>query len=195
MASILTVVDEERGCGWRKEGGLYLMGGGWSIGCGRLPLALERCPTCDRGIKPGRGWTWVDPRPLFPAMTRAGLLWIGGQFYPTPAAFLAEADRLGISRRIAAVPKGLEIGKTWVLLAHRKAIYPRVGEWIEKGTVLSGEPRPGIFHVFRPDRIEYVVKGSESQAELDALEKRGLTLVRIERAGQRSLAAAGVQET
>jgi hypothetical protein len=35
--------------------------------------------------------------------------------------------------------------------------------------------------VFKPSRIEYIVKGDETQDELDALEARGLTLVRVER--------------
>ena len=48
-------------------------------------------------------------------------------------------------------------------------------------------PRAAIFHAFRPTAVEYIVKGSESPAELDRLEKRGLTLVKVERAADAPL--------
>jgi hypothetical protein len=60
-------VEAARGCGYRKPGGLYLVSGGLAEPCERLPLPVEACPTCSQGIKPARGWTWVDPRVLFPA--------------------------------------------------------------------------------------------------------------------------------
>ena len=41
--------------------------------------------------------------------------------------------------------------------------------------------KPGIFHAFRPRAAEYVVKGSESEEELERKVKRGITLVRTER--------------
>ncbi len=50
------------------------------------------------------------------------MLWIGGQFYPTPADFNREANSVGVSRRITATPKDLVVGETWVYLAHREAI-------------------------------------------------------------------------
>ena len=53
-------------------------------------------------------------------MGKAGLLWIGEQFYPTPGEFTREAEELGISRRISAVPRDFKLGETWVLFAHRK---------------------------------------------------------------------------
>jgi len=62
---IATRIDSERGCGWRKPGGLYLITGTSFTGCERMPLKLDRCPTCDHGVKPSRGWTWVDADALF----------------------------------------------------------------------------------------------------------------------------------
>jgi hypothetical protein len=135
-------IEAKRGCGYRKVGGLYLIGGKLSAQCCKLPVMLNVCPTCGGGIKQTRGFTWIDPRPFFggtcidvrrfapcPASPvdgsglgeRAGLLWIGERFYPTPQHFLAEGQSLGVCRRIAAIPRELELGKTWILLAHPKS--------------------------------------------------------------------------
>src|SRR5215813_4681459 len=92
---------------------------------------------------------------------RAGLIWIGEQFYKSPEDFMREADILGISRRIKSVPHGFELGKTWVAVAHMRAI----------PDVETKKARPGIFRLFRPQAIEYVVKGNETKDELDKLEK------------------------
>ena len=181
--------DTRRGCGWRAPGGLYLVSSGQGRHCGKFPVPLQVCATCGQGIKPTRGWTWVDGDallatklcgnagttfcefcPLAAEVGRAGLLWIGEAFYKTPEEFTAEAGRLGISRRIVAVPKGFLLGQTWVLCAHRKAI-----------VLLEGESAPGIFYMFRPDAVEYVVKGDESPEGLAALERRGITPVKVVR--------------
>ena len=39
--------------------------------------------------------------------------------------------------------------------------------------------KPGIFHAFRPSAIEYIVTGEETTEELEAMEKRGFTLVEV----------------
>jgi hypothetical protein len=189
-----TVVEGARGCGYRKGGGLYLMAGEPNAPCSLLPLALEVCPTCGGGIKPARGWTWVDadgllglPRGAHPPTRHSkacpftgelgatGLIWIGAAFYSTPESFMREARRMGISRRITAVPKGLEVGETWVLLAHRNV--PELHADGDDDKVDA----PGVFSAFKPERIEYVVKGDETEDELAALEKRGIEPVRVER--------------
>jgi len=58
-----------RGCGWRSAGqegvGIYLMGGLLAEPCERLPFPLHECRTCGGGIKPSRGWTWIEPDELF----------------------------------------------------------------------------------------------------------------------------------
>lgn len=63
--SIVRTTEARRGCGYRKEGGLYLMGGRPSMACGKLPRRLDVCPTCHGGIKQSRGWTWIEPAPFF----------------------------------------------------------------------------------------------------------------------------------
>lgn len=188
--TIRTVHEGPRGCGYRKPGGLYLIAGAPTEPCPKLPIALTACPTCGGGIKPARSWTWVDADrltdpgphgdsrhsaacPLTPGTGPAGLIWVGQGFYPTPSAFLTEAGTMGICRLITTVPRDLVVGETWVLLAHRSALPP-----IEAG----GEKQPGIFSLFRPTRIEYVVRGTERDEELERLAARGIEPVRVERA-------------
>lgn len=182
---ITTRHTKRRGCGFRKPGGLYLVCDGPSAPCGKLPIPLEICPTCSGGIHFCRGWTWVNGTalaaqntcvmgecpacPLGGPIGRCGLLWIGEKFYKTPSDWTHEAFEQGVSRRLATVPHGFEIGKTWVLVAHKKCIQNSDGSYT-----------PGIFHAFRPTAIEYVVLGTETETELEALVKRGITPVRDE---------------
>lgn len=47
-----------------------------------------------------------------------------------------------------------------------------------------GYRKPGVFKFFRPDRIEYVITGNETDEELTAIEKRGITLVEVRHVGE-----------
>ena len=245
--------DSKRGCGWRKEGGIYLMGDGLGQPCGKLPVPLDRCPCCGQGVKATRGWTWVDADALViqarkcaqtaiscdactlrdgNSIGRSGLLWIGTKYYATPADYCKESGAQGISRRLSQIPKGLKIGETWVLLAHRRCIarncqscggfgwlgifdacpsdFPRdINTWTpeqqqvgfnriaeaEKGIIKATFDRcpdceagkvysPGIFRLFKPTALEYVVRGDETPKEIERLEKRGVQPVRVVHAGE-----------
>ena len=188
--------EKPRGCGRRKPGGLYLVAPGDGVPCCKLPLKLDVCPTCHAGIKPSRGWTWVDGDALlattgpctapikisnylcpasFP-MGQVGLLWVGEKFYPTPADFTREAADMGISRRIPALPKGFKLGETWVFLAHRKGISMCLEA--EDGTQ-EEVFYPAIFRIFQPTAVEYVVRGDETPEELEKLIDRGITPVKV----------------
>jgi hypothetical protein len=173
--------EEARGCGYRHSGkdgvGLYLMGDGNFEICERLPFPVDRCPCCGEGISFGRGFTWITPEKLFgpqrlpqcyldssdpirigcnhshdkcfvcsPPAGKHGLLWVGEKFYST-GSFLQEAVTRGISKRISSLPRGFVIGETVVYLAHKKAFGP-------PGEQLA---RPGVFTVFRPNRLDIVV--------------------------------------
>lgn len=194
---VQTRTEGARGCGWRTAGGLYLVAPGGGTPCGLMPIPLDRCPTCDAGIKISRGWTWVDPEPLLaqriseggpcPLNTdttcaecsvemfsrgyvgKVGLLWVGEKFYDTPGKFLEEADRMGICRRIKSVPHDFVLGETWIWLAHRCCI-PTEDEW-----------QAGVFRIFKPEAIEYIVTGKETEEELERMVERGITPVKIER--------------
>jgi hypothetical protein len=139
--------EKPRGCGYRKEGGLYMVSGALAGICGRMPWPLRACEYCGSGIKPCRGWTWTSPFSLLAngpvpkcaepycfcplsdvavekgKENRVGLIWIGEKFYPTVEAFSREAAARGVSRRIPHVPKGFKAGETWILLAHRRGLF------------------------------------------------------------------------
>lgn len=205
-------VEQRRGCGYRQEGGLYLVGGKLAAPCGALPIELEVCPTCGGGIHPSRGWTWVQPfdllkaavddcrgpvrqsgwpglsgsnpdcahcpMPAISAMPRAGLLWIGTEFYPLPNHFVAEAAHQGVSRRIPQLPRDFRVGETWVLLAHRKAV--------NKSHLIDRKENtgPGIFAAFKPERIEQVVSEEDARdaGKMQRLRDRGIEPVIVRRA-------------
>jgi hypothetical protein len=153
-----------------------------------MPIPLDVCPTCHHGIKQARGWTWIDPLPFLRQCVRGtsncplnddalsqrcGLIWIGAEFYPTPADFLREAHRLGVSRRIKAVPKDFVLGETWVWLAHSKAIMnPPTSDATDLPTWT-----PGVFHIFRPTHLEQIVTESQTGDDdlMASLEKRQIT--------------------
>lgn len=186
-------IEGRRGCGYRKVGGIYLVGELEGRPCGRLPIPLTTCPCCGEGIKQSRGWTWVDPGKLLsraPACTSdacggcpmqspeslgddAGLIWIGAQFYPTVGHFLQEARAMGISRRVSGIPRGFKVGEHYVLLAHPKAAFtfdPVAGTRVECG---------GVFYIWKPQHIEQIITESQSLDGdfMDGLERQGITPV------------------
>lgn len=55
-------VEARRGCGYRKVGGLYMMGGALSAPCCKMPIIMDVCPCCSQGVRLTRTWTWLDPR-------------------------------------------------------------------------------------------------------------------------------------
>jgi hypothetical protein len=206
MNTATRLTEGKRGCGFRSPGGLYLMGGEPNAPCGKLPMEMAVCPTCSQGVKPARGWTWIRPPGLFgepsscrsagfevggPDMQpnyccscpaglgmpeRAGLIWVGSQHYETVEKFMAEAREMGISRRLPAIPRGLEIDKTWVFLAHRQAVERPCP------TCCRRVHRPGIFTVFQPRRIEKVVTQETTERECAQLRGRGIEPVIVTRA-------------
>lgn len=193
-------VESHRGCGYRKVGGVYLVAPPFGYACDRLPILAERCPCCDEGLKQGRGWTWINVAkfvgddhtwsdgaaectcaPACPLchnvkkMGRAGLIWIGAQFYPTIEHFQAEAKSQGISRRIGAIPRNFKLGETWVLLGHPKGTLVEVPA--EEGEMFTKQKWvPAIFSVFKPVRIEQLFNESDRGTEaVDKAEKRDIT--------------------
>jgi hypothetical protein len=188
--------EARRGCGYRKAGALYLTGEAAGTPCCKLPILLHVCPTCNGGIKQTRGWQWLDPKPwlkdtrctrfrgeLTCALARpeimgdrVGLLWIGAEYYKAPMDFTREAQELGVSRRIKAVPRGFKAGEHYVWLAH-----PRVKRIIREDGEPSDDWIGGVFHVFLPNRIEKIVTESEFANE-DAMAKlrdSGITPVAV----------------
>lgn len=223
-------VEPRRGCGFRKIGGLYFVGGGRPVFCDRLPIPLEICPVCKHGIKQTRGFTWVHVEELVGGLHRdckddfpcplcmtpdtlglAGLLWIGERFYKTVEDFIREANTIGISRRISAIPRGFKVGETWILFAHPKTIptplncsvcgllmTARLPEKVIAEKTLTTAAvveralelycskcdkavrayRPGIFRVWKPERIEKILpESARGSAETRELLEKGITPV------------------
>lgn len=107
---------------------------------------------------------------------KAGLMWVGTRFYPTPEDFLKESAEMGISKRVKSIPHDFEIGKTWILLAHPKAIL-RI-DITAKDEKAKKTYLPGIFAVFKPTKIELLVQEKKAtKAAIKKLEKRGITTV------------------
>jgi hypothetical protein len=209
--------EARRRCGYRKVGGIYLVAPGTGVPCDRLPKTLTVCPCCNQGIKQARGWTWVDVGLLFGGahedctdrhlcplchapdkIGRAGLLWIGERFYPTPADFIAESETLGISRRIGVIPRGFKLGETWVLFAHSKGAtcpdcfggglfrgaskedpYTAAEDSGKCSTCKGSGKLPAIFRAFQPRSIEVIITETQSRDEayMADLAKRGFTPV------------------
>lgn len=81
-----------------------------------------------------------------------GLMWVGEKFY-TPASFTVEAITRGISKRIASVPHGFQIGTHIVYLAHKKTA-------VSQNAASYG---PGVFMVFKPSGLDIVVDTSDPE--------------------------------
>ncbi len=199
--NIQTIVNEKkRGCGYRKEGGLYLIAGTPSAPCGKLPLPLGICPCCHAGIKPARAWTWINSKMLFAGVPcrdpecssgwsciladhnlpeRMGLLWVGEKFYPTAGAFLEEGMVQGVSRRISAIPHDFQIGQTWVLFAHRKGVPTK--DLYAEPAIGNQDWQAAIIGCFLPERIEYIVREDDPSEKLEAMERRGISLIKLVR--------------
>lgn len=101
MITIQTIIEARRGCGYKKPGGTYLIGGKNPAPCCKLPFPI----TCCGHIKFSRGFTWIN-----------------SDLFEGAAKFIAEAGAIGISKRIGIVPKDCVPGSTWIALAHKKGI-------------------------------------------------------------------------
>ncbi|GAH57976.1 unnamed protein product, partial [marine sediment metagenome] len=203
-------VELRRGCGFRKVGGMYLCGEFISSPCDRMPFPLTTCPVCGQGIKVSRGFTEVNPyqlwgmhqdckdhfRPCFlcdPQDEPAYIMNVGEKYYKTPQDFVKEALAMGISKRIPFIPKGLELGKTVIYLAHSKACEVKVPAALQEAMSIVEEAqtkRPrlleaekvtkalGIFCAFIPKRVEKLIwKSKAIPEELEKLQKREITPV------------------
>jgi hypothetical protein len=106
---------------------------------------------------------------------RAGLMWIGEKYY-TPREFVREARSVGISKKVASIPKGFEFGKDIIFLAHRKAIV----EYDDDDVSFA----PGVFMNFKPDWVDIIIdNNNDIPARAIALKKKfgdAARLVKVE---------------
>jgi len=198
MRQIKTLIEARRGCGHRKKGAFYLIGTGQAVGCCKLVFPLKPCYCCGNSIKFSRGFQWISTYlfhekdctnppnasicPLDYAGEKMGLMWVGVQHYPTTVGFMREAAAIGVSKRLGVIPREVKPG-TWVALAHPRAVsVPDINTMLTTSKV-SVKFSPGVFYVFKVTTVQYVVRGDESETELDEIEARGIELVDVKPEG------------
>ncbi len=186
-------IEEERGCGFRIVGKIYIVGEGLSASCDNLPYLLKPCECCGYEPQFTRGFSWLKKSfikehaaycrcpedcpiclPGSNDLEKYGLLWVGAKYY-TPEEFISESDKMGVSKAINKIPKDLILGKTWVVLAHRKV--PMIRE-----DFMSGEPDyiPAIFYAFIPKAYEMLIWEKDATPERIAeLEAQGIIPITV----------------
>ena len=164
--------EEQRGCGYRKVGGMYLCGEYITVPCDRLPYPLDTCPVCGAGIKVSRGFTKIIPMHLFgfhqpcndrvrpcfvcdPTIVPAFIMRVGEQHYKTPGDFSREARSMGISKRIPFIPREMELGKTIVYLAHAKACVEVTSPALQQAMALLRPPEDGQQALVESQKVEH----------------------------------------
>jgi hypothetical protein len=184
-------VEPKRLCGYRRVGGIYLCGDGETFKCDRLPMPIEPCPTCGEEVRFSRGIQKINPRaiweihngcacnvnncPVCYPPDEAFLMWVGSEY--TAKTFTDEADDMGVSKRIAIIPNDLKQGSI-VYLAMRHII-PNTGKfWLPDMEPNKRNSGPGVFYVFKVDRIEKIITQSMDNAGVgSALQTLGITPV------------------
>lgn len=197
--------EQKRGCGYRRVGGMYLVGKYIGVSCDRLPLPIGKCPICGEGLKFPRQPREFNPlkflgihenctdehRPCSvcdPTSEPAYLFGVGREY--TPQEFITEGLTMGFSKRIHQIPRNLKLGKTVVYLCHNQAyeIPDESAEETNKNNPkLVETPKMkkalGIFTAFIPQRIEKLYWQSALDdmpaKEKAKLKKRGITPVGI----------------
>lgn len=95
-----------------------------------------------------------NPEPI--SGPQAGLMWVGAAHY-SPHSFVREARQRGISKKIAALPRGFVIGEHRIYLAHKQAVTDFEN--------LDQPASPGVFMVFKPTHIDLVIDDEEDVPE------------------------------
>lgn len=168
-----------RGCGWREVNKLYLTGEPDPALCKRLPGATTAPFSLGVQWRPlgeiaAGGTPCAGGEACAGCILSAGrahelsmLMWVGAENY-SPEEFVAEAERMGISKKIPGVPADFRPGQL-VLLAHRRAMPPEQG---------GGA---GIFYAFRAARIEMLVEEARVEEDwVSDLRARGVQILVVE---------------
>jgi hypothetical protein len=93
--------------------------------------------------------------------------WVGQTHYPTAEEFVAEADRLGISRRLHGIPKAVVTPWTRSFLAHAD---------VDLG---NGRRGPAVFGYYRAAQLQYIV--GDTGAVPPWIEAYGVQAVAVQR--------------
>jgi hypothetical protein len=114
------------------------------------PLTVHKTCDCDIGC------------PVCHPPEKAGLMWIGERYYPTPKSFIQEARIAGVSKRVPVVPKEIKIGD-WVFLAH------------PNGNELDLDHPERIIYAFQVQQIQRVLTPVQAEDEkfVEKIKQRG----------------------
>ena len=177
---ILEIEAPQRGCGTRQQEGYYMVGDFTPDAMSFFPRKLDcscgfrvvRPSRSTQGFWPGKFWPELNTEPnnliTIQKDQKCWAMTIDTRGYSTPKAYIDEAARLGISRRLNnGLPKGFEIGKDVVFIIHSK-VY-KYGDKYE----------PGFIGFFKPKEIQYVVSGRESEQKLRQIAAKKIVLVSV----------------
>ena len=195
------MLERIRGCGFRKLGATYVVGGQLTAPCGRLPYFVHACPTCGGGIRQSRGWTWVEPEKLLgdaPCRHRV-VESASGIHHGCGTCVMADpglmADDKGRCGLLWIGSGFYPTSESFVAEAASQGICRRIVQvprgfkagqtWVllahPKVRDPHGhrEPAPAIFAAFLATAIEQMVTAEEFQndEEVDSLRKRGINPV------------------
>jgi len=188
--AVIKFNGKERGCGYPQEGGMYLLTSPVGAPCDRMPYEIPVCPVCGETIRFTRSMQQINAKKLFgehegctdpkalrpcpacqPGDDPAGLMWVGDSFY-SPGEFVGEAAEMGVSKRISKLPEFFEVGKTWLFLAHKKAL-----KRIEDGKTRNV---PGVIMACRPTKLVKVMKEKDiTDEKVKELEEKGIDVMSV----------------
>ena len=186
--AVLRMARVDRGCGTRKKGGTYLFCDLQNVApCPSLPIKLpDRCPTCGEELEQFRGIKVVNPQKYFVVPQKVitkcpggtclacyppeigAVMWVGKKYY-SAASFTSEALRMGISKRIAKIPKGLKVSDP-IYFVHPEAFPPEAGK-------VRGEP--GIFLAARVSAYHRIIDETQEKDEAFIKELEGLGITPV----------------
>lgn len=170
---MITVNVQKRGCGWPKEGGFYVMGGGKPLVCFALPVTLVPCECCNQMPKFARCPTPVTAEyiknlfygkdgefcgPTCHACVsgkRYWISWVGSDY--TTETFCREVNVQGMSRRIP----------------------PSFAKLIQPGDVFANVKGGEIINMIPCTSVRYYLKPGDSEEKIKELEKEGIEVAKI----------------
>lgn len=123
--------EAQRGCGFRKIGGLYLVcRDGLPFPCELMPYPLDLCPCCGEGIKFGRGIQWLDSS-FFSKRVEGCPEIQNCKVYPNNCPF--SAVKIDIGNRENAIVPAPKKGLMWV----GEQFYPTPQDFIRESRSLG----------------------------------------------------------
>ncbi len=168
---MITVDVQKRGCGWPKEGGFYVMGGGKPLTCFALPVTLVPCECCNQMPKFARCPTLVTDKyinNLFAACQtgnihcnhcvrgkRYWISWVGSDY--TTETFCREVSVQGLSRKIP----------------------PSFAKLIQEGDYFANVKGGEIINMIPVTSVRYYLKPGDSEEKIKELEKAGIEVAKI----------------